>query len=430
MNLSDRLVTFLPPESLALIRLIQTEAERLHLPLYMIGGSVRDLLLGRSIKDLDFTVEGDAAKLAEALLRRHGGRVVFHSHFGTATWTLDETTFTRLNVPPVGRSAYPSSIDLISARSETYSKPGVLPTVQPSTIDHDLRRRDFTVNAMALRLDGSHYGELYDPLGGQEDLARRQIRTLHERSFVDDPTRMIRAVRYAERYGFQIQEETLILIDNTARSILSGLSGERLRHEFDLIFEEENPSAMLQRLAELDLLKPINPVLHHANFELPFIDILPVEFGGITIPDIHSFKQTLGWILWLMPLSAFDIDLLSRRLDFPALLTKSVQAASALIAKLPTTLAWKPSQWTFYLEELPSTSVYAAYLMRMEPALRDYLVIWRKVKPTINGNDLKQRGLQPGPRYTDILRQLRAAWLDGEVQSREEELKLLETLEI
>jgi len=428
MNLPDRLETFLPPEALALIRLVRTEAERLDLPLYIIGGSVRDLLLGRLIKDFDFTVEGDAAKLAEALLRRYAGRVVFHSRFGTATWTMDETTFRRLNVPLVDTSAYPSSIDLISARAESYSQPGALPTVQPSTIDNDLRRRDFTINAMALRLDGRFNGQLHDPLGGREDLGRRLIRVLHKRSFVDDPTRMIRAVRYAERYRFQLEQETQNLIDHEARNVLSSLSGERLRHEFDLIFEEENPSVVLQRLAELDLLNPVNPVLHHANFDLPFIDILPAEFGEVTIPDIHSFKQTLGWILWLISLSAFDIDTVSRRLDFPALLTKSVQAASALIARLPATLAWKPSQWTYYLEELPSTSVYAVYLMRMEPALRDYLVIWRKVKPTINGNDLKKRGLQPGPRYTEILRQLRAAWLDGEVQSREDELKLLEKL--
>lgn len=430
MNISDRLEAFLTPESLAVIRLIKMEAERLDLPLYIVGGSVRDLLLGRSIKDLDFTVEGDAARLAEALLRRYAGKVVFHSRFGTATWSLDETTLRRLNVPLLGSPAYPSSLDLISARSETYSQPGILPTVKRSPIDDDLRRRDFTINAMALRLDGIHYGQLHDPLDGQDDLTHRLIRVLHDRSFVDDPTRMIRAARYAERYIFRIEQETLHLINNEARQILSVLSGERLRHEFDLIFEEENPSAMLHRLAELDLLNPINPVLHHANFELPFIDVLPAEFGGITIPDIHSIKQTLGWILWLMPLSAFDIDNLARRFDFPALLTKSVQAASALLTKLPTMVAWKPSQWTFYLEELPSTSVYAVYLMRMEPALRDYLVIWRKVRPTINGNDLKQRGLQPGPRFTDILRQLRAAWLDGEVQSREEELKLLEKLEI
>jgi tRNA nucleotidyltransferase (CCA-adding enzyme) len=428
MNLSDRLDTTLTPEALALIRLVKAEAERLDLPLYLVGGSVRDLLLGRAIKDIDFTVEGDAARLAEAILRKYAGKVVFHSRFGTATWTLDETTFRRLNVPLLGASAFPPFLDLISARSETYPQPGALPTVKRSTIDDDLRRRDFSINAMALRLDGRYYGQLHDPLGGQVDLSLGMIRVFHDLSFVDDPTRMLRAVRYSERYGFKIEQATLRWIDDEARKILSGLSGERLRHEFDLIFEEENPSAMLHRLAELDLLNPVSPVLHHTNFELPFIDILPAEFGEITIPDIHSFKQTLGWILWLMPLSAFDIDSLSRRLDFPALLAKSVQSASALLNKLPAMVGWKPSQWTFYLEELPSTAVYAVYLMRMEPALRDYLVIWRKVKPTINGNDLKQRGLQPGPRYSDILRQLRAAWLDGEVVSREEELRLLEKM--
>jgi tRNA nucleotidyltransferase (CCA-adding enzyme) len=353
---------------------------------------------------------------------------VFHSRFGTATWTLDETTFQHLNVPMLGASTFPPFLDLISARAETYSQPGALPDVKHSTIDDDLRRRDFTINAMALRLDGRFYGDLHDPLGGQVDLARGVVRVLHPQSFVDDPTRMMRAVRYGERYGFKIDQETLSLIDADARNVLSSLSGERIRHEFDLIFEEEDPSAMLHRLAELDLLNPITPVLHHANFDLPFIETLPTEFGGITIPDIQSFKQTLGWILWLMPLSAFDIDLIARRLDFPALLTKSVQAASALLAKLPSMVAWKPSQWTFYLDGLSSTSVYAVYVMRMEPALRDYLVIWRKVKPTITGDNLKQRGLQPGPRFADILRQLRAAWLDGEVQTREEELKLLEEL--
>jgi tRNA nucleotidyltransferase (CCA-adding enzyme) len=430
INFSEQLDSILAPESLAMVRLVKTEAERLDLPLYIVGGSVRDLMLGRATRDIDFTVEGDAGKLAEVILRKYAGKVVFHSRFGNATWILDETTFRRLNIPTLGASAYPPSLDLISARSETYAQPGALPTVKRSTIDDDLHRRDFTINAMALRLDGTYYGQLHDPLGGQADLARGTIRVLHDRSFVDDPTRLIRAVRYAERYRSQIDHRTLGLINEEARNVLSGLSGERLRHEFDLIFEEDNPSAMLHRLAELDLLNPINPVLHHANFELPFIEILPAEFGGITIPDIHSFKQTLGWILWLMPLSAFDIDMLSRRLDFPALLAKSAQSASALLNKLPAMVGWKPSQWTFYLEELPATSVYAVYLIRMEPALRDYLVIWRKVRPAINGNDLKQRGLQPGPRYTDILRRLRAAWLDGEVVSREEELKLLEKLEV
>src|SRR5215212_10078300 len=225
MNISERLNSFLTPESSALIRLIKAEAERLDLPLYLVGGSVRDLLLGRVIHDFDITVEGDATQLAEAVLRRYAGKVVFHTRFGTATWTLDDTTFKRLNIPLWGSSGFPPFLDFISARSETYSQPGALPTIKRSTIDDDLRRRDFTINAMAIRLDGRFYGQLHDPLGGQADLARKFVRVLHPRSFVDDPTRMLRTVRYEGRYGFAIDPDTWKLINDEARDLLGRLSG-------------------------------------------------------------------------------------------------------------------------------------------------------------------------------------------------------------
>lgn len=428
MNLSEQLERFLTPESLALIRLIKTEAERLDFPLYLVGGSVRDLLLGRAVKDFDLTIEGDAGKLAEAVLRKYAGKVLFHARFGTATWTLDETTFKRLDVPLLGASSFPPFVDFISARSETYPQPGALPTVKRSSIDDDLARRDFAINAMALRLDAQHWGKLHDPMSGQADLENRLVRILHPRSFVDDPTRMLRAVRYAERYGFQIEPETRNLINEEARDVLSSLSGERLRHEIDLMFEEPNPTAMLQRLAELSLLHPIHPSLGQANFQLPFLEVLSSEFGEFTIPNVLTFKRTLGWILWLMPLSDYDVESISKRLDFPALLTKSARAAATLLNHLPMLITSKPSQWTFYLEELPSISVYAVYLMRKEPALREFLVHWRNVKSTVTGEDLKGRGLEPGPRYADILRQLRAAWLDGDVMSEEQEKSLINKL--
>jgi len=428
MNFSDHLESFLTVESLALIRLIKTEAERLDLPLYIVGGSVRDLMLGRAINDFDLTVEGDAAQLVESVLRKYAGKVVFHTRFGTATWTLDEGTFKRLNVPMLGPSGFPPFLDFISARSETYSQPGALPTVKRSTIDDDLRRRDFTINAMAIRLDGMEYGKLYDPLAGQADLDRGLVRILHPRSFVDDPTRMLRAVRYAGRYGFEIEAETLSLMNDEAWAVLSKLSGERLRHEFDLIFEEQNPSGMLSRLAELDLLRPIHPLLPLANSQLPTLETPASELGSFTVPDIFSFRQTLGWTLWLMPLPVSDIEVLAKRLDFPASLTNSVRAASSLFSKLVSFTEWKPSQWTFYLDEYPALAVYAVYLVNEEQALQEYLVKWQNIKPTITGNDLKQRGLEPGPRYAEILRQLRAAWLDGKVKTEEEEKSLLDKL--
>lgn len=430
MNLSDTLEQQLTPEALALIQLVRTEAERLDLPLYLVGGSVRDLLLGRAIKDFDLTVEGEAAKLAEVVLRKYAGRVVFHSRFGTATWTLDETTFKRLNVPLLGASSFPAFLDFISARAETYAQPGALPAIMRSTIDDDLQRRDFSMNAMALRLDGQFWGRLHDPLAGQADLENRRIRVLHSRSFVDDPTRMLRAARYATRYGFEIDTETLKLINAESRDVLSHLSGERLRHEIDLLYEESDPSSMLRRVAELDLLRPIHASLMQANFHIPFLEILSSEFGEFTIPDIMTFKRTLGWILWLLPLSEYDIDMVAQRLDFPLLLSRSARAASTLLKDLPSMIEWKPSQWTFHLEKLPSIAVYAVYLTRRETALRDFLAHWRNVKPTISGDDLKARGLEPGPGFAELLRQLRAAWLDGDVKNKEEELKLLEKFEI
>jgi tRNA nucleotidyltransferase (CCA-adding enzyme) len=428
MNLSEQLESFLTSKSMAVVRLVKAEAEQLGLPLYIVGGSVRDLLLGRAIKDFDFTVEGDAANFAEALLRNYAGRVVFHHRFGTATWTLDESTFKRVNVPLLGTSEFPPFMDLISARSETYSHPGALPAIQRSTIDDDLRRRDFSINAMALRLDGKYYGELVDPLGGQADLKRGLIRVLHDRSFIDDPTRMLRAVRYAGRYEFEIEPKTLGLIHDEAKAVLSRLSGERLRHEIDLIFEEKNRAAMLNRLAGMDLLRPIHPALQFTSPLLPLPDETPDELGPFAKPDSLSFKQTLGWILWLMPLPVPDIEEIAKRLDFPAPLAAATRAAASLFADLPSFSGWKPSQWTFHLDDLPALAVYAVFLVTANENLRDYLSTWRNIKPAINGNHLKQLGLEPGPRFAEILRRLRSAWLDGEVRNEMQEKSLLNRL--
>ena len=149
---ADFLERYLEPLHMALLRLVKTEAEHLDLPIYIVGGSVRDLMLGRVIKDFDLVVEGDAKQLAEAILRKFGGKVIFHSRFGTATWTLDDTTFKRLNVPMFDIADLPPFLDFVSARSEIYTEPGALPTVKKSTIEDDLHRRDFSINAMAVRL--------------------------------------------------------------------------------------------------------------------------------------------------------------------------------------------------------------------------------------------------------------------------------------
>jgi tRNA nucleotidyltransferase (CCA-adding enzyme) len=278
---------------------------------------------------------------------------------------------------------------------------------------------------MALRLDGEHFGEILDPLDGRGDLQHKQVRALHARSFEDDPTRMLRAVRYALRYGFEIDPSTLAMIDAWTRSILSQLSGERLRHEFDLIFEERDPAAILVRLAGLDLLRPVHPALAAADPRLPVLSGPPGETIDSRNADHIPSRQSLGWICWLSGLQIADIDSIAERLAFPAALTKAAQAASSMLDDFHALTGSNPSRWTFRLDPLPPLAVHAAYLRTQEPSLHEYLVNWRQVRSRTTGEDLKRRGLPPGPEYQRILSRLRAAWLDGEVSTQGEEFELL-----
>ncbi len=408
MNLADLLKKSLDSSLVDLIHRVADESSALGFPLYLVGGSVRDLMLGRPIVDLDLTLEGDAIKLARALVKKYGGDLTTHEKFFTASWT--------------SQSSNSQILDLISARRETYSHPGALPTVTKSTLDDDLRRRDFTINAMAIRVDGAHFGELHDPLGGQKDLENKLIRVLHPNSFIDDPTRLFRAVRYSARYGFDIESETLKLVNAESLKVLSGLSGERLRNEFDLIFAEKDYPTMFARLAELNVLSAIDVPNFNESYA-SLIDKLPEDSLGVEIDRV-----TIGYILWLADSASTKIQSLSARLAFTAELTETLVSASGLKNMLPEMKTASPSAWTFATEDMPLVSIYGIYLVTNEKPLMDFLSTWRHVKPVTTGDDLKARGLEPGPRYGEILRRLRAAWLDGEVKSLNEESELLRNI--
>jgi tRNA nucleotidyltransferase (CCA-adding enzyme) len=429
-NLSSLLERTLDSSRLEILYLLSYQAAMLRMPLYLVGGVVRDILSGRPVKDFDLVLEGNSAEFAEYIVRKFGGKILVHSRFGTATWMLNESTYKRLKVPAFQVSDTPLSFDLISARSETYDFPGALPTVKRAHIDDDLRRRDFTINAMAIRLDGEAFGDFYDPLEGQLDLGGKLIRVLHAGSFIDDPTRIFRAARYAGRYEFEIAPETLRLINEEARKILAQLSGERIRHEFDLIFEERDPTAILKTLNGLNVLSTVHPSLRMADGEKLSVLIDKAEdgFGEFVVPDMLSFRQTLGWILYLLNLPVADIDAIAQRLVFPVLLTKAALGGSALSKELSSIKDWKPSQWTFYLDGLPPLSVYVVYLVTKHASLLEYLTHWRNIKPYTSGYTLQQRGLPPGPKYKEILTRLRTAWLDGEVKSEQEEIDILSSL--
>ncbi len=403
----------LPSEKQTLLSDIAAQAAAMDMPCYIVGGFVRDLSLGKPVNDLDVIVEGDAIKFGKSLVKKFGGKLTTHDKFHTAIWHLPST---------FARSVQPLTLDLITARKETYQHPGALPTIQPSTIEDDLLRRDFTINAMAIRVDGEHFGELLDPLNGQADLEKGIVRVLHPRSFIDDPTRMFRAIRYEQRYGFNIEPETLGFINQESLTVISRLSGERIRHELDLIFEEENSSQMIQRVGSLSVFNKIHPDL--PMFDPAYLDFLDMD----PILDIPASRPAIGYMLWFVDLMEDGVMSIAERLRFGSDLTYSVWAVSQLKKSLPFLINSKPSVWTYALEKLPPLSIYVVYLISRENALLDYLSIWRHVKPHTTGDDLKAGGLQPGPRFGEILTQLRAAWLDGEVKNSQEEKELLNTL--
>jgi tRNA nucleotidyltransferase (CCA-adding enzyme) len=416
---SSDLENLLPSGQVALLRQVADAAVTRQLPLYLVGGFVRDLLLGSPATDFDLVVEGDAISLARMLAAQYGGRVTSHLRFGTAQWFLPGSDH--------------HVLDFISTRSETYKHPAALPTVRPGTLTDDLLRRDFTINTLALRLDGEHCGELRDDLGGLKDLKKGLVRVLHSKSFEDDPTRLFRAVRYEQRYGFQIVPETLSLMPD-AHALIGSLSAERIRHELDLVLEEEKAVAMLCRLAELGLLEPVHPVLKwddriQQRFLRGVSSLLefPIKLDLAAIDG--SF---LGWHFWLMGIASKDLESLEKRLHFRADLFNSLLAAFALAAALPSYAGLKPSQCTAQLEKMPLSAVYAVFMAAPKGDARlnldNYLKTWRHVKPKTNGHDLQKRGLIPGPRFQQILQRLRDAWLDEEVKSVNEELKLLDEL--
>ena len=210
---------------------------------YLVGGFVRDLLLKRPSLDIDIVVEGDALRVANAMCERWNGTLDAHPQFGTATVTPED-----VNLPKV---------DFVTARRETYQGAGTLPTIARGTITDDLRRRDFSINALAIRLDTSAFGEIVDKTGGLEDLKTGTIRVLHKHSFTDDPTRIFRAFRYAGRYGFCIPETDTALM-REALPVLAQLSGERIRNEIDRILTEKNAPEIVAHLTQLDVWKTIS----------------------------------------------------------------------------------------------------------------------------------------------------------------------------
>lgn len=436
-NLADRLDRALPAPRLQLLKAIAGEAEASDDALYVVGGFVRDLLLGEPSVDFDLVVEGDAIQLAFRLAERYGGHISSHRRFGTAKWQLDrgaERLHKAIGGQEEGVEGLPAAVDFVSARSEFYLHPTALPTVERGSIKLDLHRRDFTINTLALRLDGRYYGRLLDHWGGGQDLRDGLIRVLHSLSFVDDPTRMLRAVRLEQRLGFKIEDRTLELLHD-AVGLLDRVSGDRIRSELSLVLKEDSIIATMGRFAELGLLRAIHP-------ELPWDPWLQSRwqqaqsFQPLEMWDLQQDidRDILFFGLWMFRKEPETIESICRRLRIPSA-DRDVLLGGARLRRMQDELGSdsSPSSYTEVMDAVPEASLAVAWIGMADDetgqvAIDRYLREWRWLQPTTDGHTLQQLGLPAGPVYQRILSRLRAAWLNGEVESVDQERGLLEKL--
>lgn len=435
-SLAEELETALPEARFRLLKCVAAEAEQRKDALYIVGGFVRDLILGAPSVDYDLVVEGDAIGLAMSLAEKYGGRVSSHRRFGTAKWsisTADNMLLERLDLEQHEVDELPRTLDFVTARTEFYPHPTALPSVRTGSIKLDLHRRDFTINTLALRLDGSHYGQLLDHWGGGRDLREGKIRVLHSLSFMDDPTRMLRAVRLEQRLDFEIEARTLELLED-ALPLLDRVSGDRIRSEIDLIFGENRLLAIMRRLDELNLLKAIHPSLPwNGKLERRYLRVLEYKPDDRWQLDENMGRAYLLYASWMMDLDPERTLLIAERLSFPGALREDIVAVSHLsqiTAKISKDAP--PSEYVALFESYPERVLVALWLNldpgKVRTAIEDFLSSWRYVRPTIDGDTLRSMGLKPGPLYTEILTALRDAWLDGRIGTREEEASLLKSM--
>ena len=371
-------------------------------PAYLVGGAVRDLLRGANAVDLDLALEGDARTVSRALAERLGGVSREHARFGTAVVRADGL-----------------SVDLATTRRETYPEPGALPDVEAASLGEDLERRDFTVNAMALGLTGDDLGHLYDPAGGVSDLASRIIRVLHERSFIDDPTRLLRALRYEARLRFRMDPDTELLArDAAAEGGLRTVSGARVREELmDLLGELEAPSAVA-RMRELGVDRAMHTALE-ADPEL----VASAALGAVAL----GADRALAALAALCLPAAERLELWLGDLHLLASDRDAVIRATRVAPRIASDLRVRdhsPSELRALLGSETLIALALALAMRApsEPILR-WVTELQAIRLEISGADLLAEGVPEGPALGRALDETLSRKLDGIVRGREQELE-------
>jgi tRNA nucleotidyltransferase (CCA-adding enzyme) len=430
-NLRQLMAKSLPPALWDMVKATSAVAAEMEMPLYFVGGIVRDLLLNKRPTDIDMVVEGDAIRLARKLRRKFGGETHSHAQFGTAKWQLNSAAWEKI-APDAPLENVPDAIDFVTARTEFYVQPSALPEVEQGSIKLDLHRRDFTINTLAIRLDGAHLGKLLDFYGGRRDLEQGIVRVLHSLSFVDDPTRILRAVRLEQRLHFTIEPRTAELIDS-ALPMLDRVTGERIRNEIELALEEADPAPVMARLAELGVLAHIHPGLLWLEQVAQQFDRLQREAQA---QDFFRNKSLTFYYfaLWLLPLSGKVQEEVMERLRVRKTTQEDMTALVDLLHKLAVLPAdARPSEVVKVLRPCRERALLTA-LIAVGPEstageqITRYLKEWQHVQSALNGNDLITMGIPKGPKIGRLLEELLAARLDGKITTEAEERGLVDSL--
>jgi tRNA nucleotidyltransferase (CCA-adding enzyme) len=409
----------LPARLMDILQTVGRVADEIGCNACVVGGFVRDLFLHRPNEDVDIVIEGDGIGFARRLAQTMGGRLHSHEKFGTA-----------VVIRPDG-----FKIDVASARMEYYRFPAALPTVEMSSIKMDLFRRDFTINTLAIQLNVARFGTLIDFFSALKDIKEKTIRVLHNLSFVEDPTRVFRAIRFEQRFGFTIGRLTAGLIENAARmDFVKRLDGRRVFTELRLLLEEENPLAPIRRLNDFDLLQVIHPGLALTDeLESAFENVNQVEtWHDLLFLDESYMKWAVYFMALVRPFDRETTDTICRRFDLPPRLRRLFGpgrfTVERLLHRFERHLPETPALLCRALEGLGTEQILLMMALtgrtEVKRAISLYVTKLRFMRPAIGGADLKRLGIAPGPVYGRILDAVRDAKRNGQVAGREDELAL------
>ncbi len=366
---------------------------------------MRDLLLSQPLVDLDLAFEGEAATVAQAVARRTAGRAVLHGRVGTASVS--------------GRGFH---LDVAQTRTERYTRPGALPSVEPATIGEDLLRRDFSINALALRLTPPA-GEIIDPTGGLADLEAGMVSALHQRSFQDDATRMLRAARYATRLGFKLDALTERWLRRDLR-YLDAVGGARLRRELSLLFSEKQPAAGTLLTARLGVLAAVHPTLGLDG-------ATALRWQAAVEGTRHAPLDELGFCVVSRLGSAEALVALSERLHLTGRLERALRDLLSLQQESAKLVASPVAEAVEALDRRAAAAVWALSILgegRAAGLCREFLTRWRRVRPALTGDDLLALGVPQGAAVGEALRRLRRERIEGRIESRAAEVAFVRRL--